>query len=502
MVVALSFVKLVALNSDKMSPLFIALIIAIYFAGLVLISYLTTRKVDSLSFFNGNRKSPWYIVAIGMIGTSISGVTFISVPGWVMTSQFSYLQMVLGYLLGYFVIANVLLPLYYRLNLTSIYTYLQQRFGFWSYKTGASFFLLSKLLGASVRLFLVSMVLQTLVFDPLGVPFWATVAGTIGLIYIYTFKGGIKTIIWTDLAQTVAMISGMVLALFLIKDAMSFSFSEMVSTVANSKLSRVWFFDDPNSELYFWKQFLGGAFTTIVMTGLDQDMMQKNLSCRSLKDAKKNMYTYGFMFLPINLLFLSLGALLGIFAMTHGVAIPDKTDTLFPMLATGGYFHASLGIVFIIGIIAAAYSSADSALAALTTSFTLDILESNRHSAERMKRTRSIVHLCMSVAVVVVILLFKMLNNDAVVKAVFVIAGYTYGPLLGLYAFGLFTKYPVRDRIVPYIAVAAPVICYILSANSTVWFNGYKFGFELLIINGAIVFVGLLVTSIGLTKRG
>lgn len=478
-----------------MSPLFIALIIVIYFAGLVLISYLTTRNVDNQSFFNGNRRSPWYIVAVGMIGTSISGVTFISVPGWVMTSQFSYLQMVLGYLLGYFVIANVLLPLYYRLNLTSIYTYLQERFGFWSYKTGASFFLLSKLIGSSVRLFLVSMVLQTLVFDPIGVPFWITVAGTIGLIYIYTFKGGIKTIIWTDLAQTIAMLAAMVLALFLIKDAMSFSFSEMVSTVAKSPLSKVWFFDDPNSELYFWKQFLGGAFTTIVMTGLDQDMMQKNLSCRNLGDAKKNMYTYGFMFLPINILFLSLGALLGIFAMTHGVAIPDSTDKLFPMLATGGYFHASLGIVFIVGIVAAAYSSADSALAALTTSFTIDILDSAKYSAERLKRVRSIVHLSMSVAVVIVILLFKALNNDAVIKAVFTIAGYTYGPLLGLYAYGLFTKLRVNDKLVPFIAIAAPVICYVLSTNSVRWFNGYKFGFELLIINGALVFLGLLVTS-------
>lgn len=483
-----------------MSPLFIAFIIVAYFAGLVLISYLTTRKLDGQSFFNGNRRSPWYVVAIGMIGTSISGVTFISVPGWVMTSQFSYLQMVLGYLLGYFVIANVLLPLYYRLNLTSIYTYLQSRFGFWSYKTGASFFLISKLVGASVRLFLVSMVLQTLVFAPLGVPFWVTVSGTIGLIWLYTFKGGIKTIIWTDLVQTLAMLAGLVLALYLIKDAMHFSFSEMVSSIKNSHLSRVWFFDDPKSEVYFWKQFLGGAFTTIVMTGLDQDMMQKNLSCRSLRDAKKNMYSYGFMFLPINLLFLSLGALLGIFASTHGIAIPDSTDKLFPMLATGGYFHASLGVVFIVGIVAAAYSSADSAIAALTTSFTLDILECNRFGVDRMKRIRWFVHLGMSVAVVVVILLFKMLNNDAVIKAVFVIAGYTYGPLLGLYAFGLFTKLQVRDRIVPLLAVIAPVTCYILSTNSVKWFNGYKFGFELLIINGAIMFVGLLVTSPRLLK--
>jgi Na+/proline symporter len=345
-----------------MSPLFIATIIVVYFAGLIFISYLTTRKLDSQSFYNGNKKSPWYIIAIGMIGTSISGVTFISVPGWVMTSQFSYLQMVVGYLLGYFVIANVLMPLYYRMNLTSIYTYLEERFGFWSYKTGASFFLISRIIGASFRLFLVSIVLQKLVFEPLGVPFWVTVTATIMLIWLYTFKGGIKTIIWTDLIQTIAMLSAVVLSLVLIKNALDLSFFEMISKVYNSEYSRMWFFDDPNSKNYFWKQFLGGAFTTIVMTGLDQDLMQKNLACKNVKDAKKNMYSYGFMFLPINLMFLSLGALLGMYAHAQGIQIPANTDQLFPMLATGGYFNVSLGIIFIIGIIAAAYASADSAL--------------------------------------------------------------------------------------------------------------------------------------------
>ena len=483
-----------------MSPLVIALIIVIYFAGLVLISYLTTRKVDSQSFFNGNRKSPWYIIAIGMIGTSISGVTFISVPGYVMTSQFSYLQMVLGFLCGYFFIANVLLPLYYRLNLTSIYTYLEGRFGFWSYKTGASFFLISRLLGSSVRLFLVSMVLQTLVFNALGVPFWVTVIGTIGLIWLYTFKGGIKTIIWTDLIQTIAMLSALVLSLFLIKDSLNYSFHELVSTVANSKYARIWFFDDPYAKTYFWKQFLGGFFTTIVMTGLDQDMMQKNLACKNIKDAQKNMYSYGFLFLPINLLFLALGALLGVYAVKNGIAIPGNTDKLFPMLATGGYFNASLGVIFIIGIIAAAYASADSALAALTTSFTIDIMGANRFEASKMKRIRTITHVGMSVATIIVILAFKSINSDAVITAIYIIAGYTYGPLLGLYAFGLFTKRCVRDRWVPYIAIAAPIICYILSVNSARWFNGYEFGFELLILNGAVVFVGLLAASIGLGK--
>lgn len=484
-----------------MSPLFIAAIIVVYFAGLILISYLTTRKLDSQSFYNGNKKSPWYIIAIGMIGTSISGVTFISVPGWVMTSQFSYLQMVLGYLLGYFVIANVLMPLYYRMNLTSIYTYLEERFGFWSYKTGASFFLISRIIGASFRLFLVSIVLQKLVFEPLGVPFWVTVTATIMLIWLYTFKGGIKTIIWTDLIQTIAMLSAVVLSLVLIKNALDLSFFDMVSKVYHSEYSRMWFFDDPNSKNYFWKQFLGGAFTTIVMTGLDQDLMQKNLACKNVKDAKKNMYSYGFMFLPINLMFLSLGALLGMYAHAQGIQIPANTDQLFPMLATGGYFNVSLGIIFIIGIIAAAYASADSALAALTTSFMIDILNGNKLEGDKLKRTRTRVHLLMSLALVLVIIIFDAVNNDAVISAVFTVAGYTYGPLLGLYAFGLFTPYAVKDKVVPYLAVLSPVICYILSSNSVEWFNGYKFGFELLILNGLIMFLGMLLFNEGRAKR-
>ncbi len=484
-----------------MSPLFIAAIIVVYFAGLIFISYLTTRKLDSQSFYNGNKKSPWYIIAIGMIGTSISGVTFISVPGWVMTSQFSYLQMVLGYLLGYFVIANVLMPLYYRMNLTSIYAYLEERFGFWSYKTGASFFLISRIIGASFRLFLVSIVLQKLVFEPLGVPFWVTVTATIMLIWLYTFKGGIKTIIWTDLIQTIAMLSAVVLSLVLIKNALDLSFFDMVSKVYHSEYSRMWFFDDPNSKNYFWKQFLGGAFTTIVMTGLDQDLMQKNLACKNVKDAKKNMYSYGFMFLPINLMFLSLGALLGMYAHAQGIQIPANTDQLFPMLATGGYFNVSLGIIFIIGIIAAAYASADSALAALTTSFMIDILNGNKLEGERLKRTRTRVHLLMSLALVLVIIIFDAVNNDAVISAVFTVAGYTYGPLLGLYAFGLFTPFAVKDKVVPYLAVLSPVICYILSTNSVEWFNGYKFGFELLILNGLIMFLGMLLFNDGRAKR-
>lgn len=478
-----------------MSPQFIALIIVLYFSGLILISYLTTRKLDSQSFYKGTKRSPWYVIAIGMIGTSISGVTFISVPGWVLTKQFGYLQMVLGFLLGYFVIANVLLPLYYKLNLTSIYTYLRGRLGYWSYKTGASFFLISRTIGAAFRLYLVSMVLQTLVFEPLGVPFWITVSATIGLIWLYTFKGGIKTIIWTDLIQTLAMLTTVILSLFLIKDALHYSLSDMVDAIRSSEYSRVWFFDDVRSSSYFWKQFLAGAFTTIVMTGLDQDMMQKNLACRNLKEAKKNMYTYGFMFLPINLLFLSLGALLALFAVKNGIAIPEQTDKLFPMLAAGGYFHPALGVVFVVGIVAAAYSSADSALAALTTSFTIDILEADKYDSEKTKRVRFRVHMGLSLVMILVILAFKLINNDAVISALYTIAGYTYGPLLGLYAFGLFTRLGVRDRVVPILALVAPVLSYVLSINSKRWFGGYEIGFELLMINGLIMFLGMLLFS-------
>lgn len=473
-------------------------IITMYFGVLLLIGRLTSRNANNEAFFVGNRQSPWYIVAFGMLGASLSGVTFISVPGYVGDTQFSYLQLVMGYLLGYFVVANILLPLYYRLNLTSIYTYLDTRFGFSSYKTGAAFFLVSRIVGASFRLFLVATVLQISIFDAWGVPFMVTVVVTILLIWLYTNRGGIKTIIWTDTLQTAAMLTAVILTIFFITKQMNLSLGETIRVISESEYSRVWFFDDWNDKRHFLKQFFSGAFITIVMTGLDQDMMQKNLSCRNLSDAKKNMYWYGFAFLPVNLIFLSLGVLLFIFANQMGIAIPEQSDELFPIIATQGYLPKVVSILFILGIVAAAYSSADSALTALTTSFTVDILNSKNKSELELKSIRKKVHIGISILIALVIMLFRAINDQSVISALFTVAGYTYGPLLGLYAFGLFTPFVVRDKWVPIVAVLSPVICYFLSIYSESLFGGYKFGFELLIVNGAITFIGLLLLS----KRG
>jgi len=480
------------------NPVWVIFIIGLYFLTLIVIGRITGRDADNESFFVGNRQSPWYVVAFGMLGTSLSGVTFISVPGYVGDTQFSYLQLVLGYLLGYFVVANVLLPLYYRLNLTSIYTYLDSRFGFCSYKTGAAFFLISRLIGASFRLFLVATVLQITVFDAWGVPFIVTVLVTILLIWLYTNRGGIKTIIWTDTLQTAAMLLAVIFTIYFLARQMDFTFVSMVQAIRDSELSRIWFFDDWNDKRHFLKQFFSGAFITIVMTGLDQDMMQKNLSCRNLKDAKKNMYWYGFAFLPVNLLFLSLGVLLFIFAQQNGIVIPEQADELFPIIATQGYLPSIVSVLFILGIVAAAYSSADSALTALTTSFTVDILNMEGRSEQQVKRIRKRVHIAISLIMAGVIMVFKAVNDESVISAIFTVAGYTYGPLLGLYAFGLFTRYGVKDKWVPLVAVISPIICYFLAKYSPTLFNGYEFGFELLIVNGAITFLGLLL----LVKKG
>ena len=476
-----------------MSSQFIAIVITAYFAILLVISYVTGRKANNAAFFLGNRQSPWYVVAFGMIGASLSGVTFISVPGWVGTSQFSYMQMVLGYLLGYLIIANVLMPLYYRLNLTSIYSYLEQRFGFYSYKTGASFFLLSRIIGASFRLFLVANVLQITVFDNWNVPFALTVGITIALIWLYTFRGGIKTIIWTDSLQTLFMLVSVGLSVYFISDALELDFTNLISTIKNSEYSKTFFFDDWRDKRFFFKQFLGGVFIAIVMTGLDQDMMQKNLSCRNIRDAKKNMYWFSIILVPVNLLFMSLGVLLFIYANKHGIGIPEQTDDLFPLIATKGYLSLLVGISFILGLIAAAYSSADSALTALTTSFTVDILKTRDKDEKSLKKTRIRVHILLSITLAIVILIFKAINNENVISAIFRVAGYTYGPLLGLYAFGLFTKYKINDKYVPLIAILSPILCYFLSTYSVQIFNGYQFGFELLILNGFLTFVGLLI---------
>ena len=478
------------------STLIISLIIG-YFLVLITISWFTSKNTDSDTFFLANRQSPWYIVAFGMIGTSLSGVTFVSIPGMVQNAQFSYLQLVLGYLLGYFVIATVLMPLYYRLNLVSIYTYLEQRFGYWSYKTGAAFFMLSRTLGASIRLFLVAGVLQLAVFDELGVPFSVSVMITIALIWVYTFRGGMKTIIWTDTFQTTAMLIAVVTTIWLISDELNMGFQGLIDSVQTSKYSQVFFWDVKDSK-YFLKQFFSGAFIAIVMTGLDQDMMQKNLSCKNIGEAQKNMFWFSIILVVVNLLFLTLGALLYIYANSKGINLPAKGDDVYPFLALN-HFTPFLGIVFILGIIAITYASADSALTALTTSFCVDFLNFSERSEHERVRLRYFVHFGISIVMVLVIIAFHRLNSESVITAVFKVAGYTYGPLLGLYTFGLYTKRAIRDKYVPVICVVAPILTYIISYNSVEWLYGYEFGFEVLILNGFLTFAGLFAISSGKT---
>lgn len=481
-----------------MSPTLIIGLIIAYFCILILISYLTSKNSNSETFFLANRKSPWYVVAFGMIGTSLSGVTFVSIPGMVEKAQYSYLQVVLGYLLGYFVIATVLMPLYYRLNLVSIYTYLEQRFGYWSYKTGAAFFLLSRTLGASIRLFLVAGVLQLAVFDELGVPFAVSVIITIMLIWVYTFRGGMKTIIWTDTFQTAAMLVAVVVSIWIISDELNMGFQGLVKSVEESQYSQVFFWDVKDSR-YFWKQFLSGAFIAIVMTGLDQDMMQKNLSCKNIWEAQKNMLSFSIILVFVNTFFLTLGALLYLYAQSKGISLPVKGDDVYPYLALN-HFSPLLGIVFILGIIAITYASADSALTALTTSFCMDFLNFRDRSEHDRVRLRYFVHFAFSVIMVLVIVAFDVLNNENVITAVFTVAGYTYGPLLGLYTFGLYTRRKVRDHFVPAICIVSPILTYIISLNSTSWFWGYEFGFEVLILNGFLTFTGLMSISGKKTK--
>jgi Na+/proline symporter len=478
-----------------MSPLSIILIITIYFTGLLVISWITGRKADNEGFFLGNRNSPWYIVAFGMIGASLSGVTFISVPGWVLTSEMSYMQMVLGYLAGYAVIATLLMPLYYRLNLTSIYTYLDGRFGAFSYKTGASFFLLSRIIGASFRLFLVARVLQISVFDHWGIPFWITIIVTILLIWLYTNRGGIRTIIWTDTLQTFSMLTAVIITVIFLARSMDLDAGGVIETIRGSSYSGIFQWNEWQAENHFIKYFFSGMFITIVMTGLDQDMMQKNLSCRNIREAKKNMYWMSISLVPVNLLFLSLGVLLATFAVSSGIALPEKSDDLFPLLATGGYLPQVVGVTFVIGLIAAAYSSADSALTALTTSFTVDILDSRSWSQDRLTRTRKKVHVMISLVLALVIFLFEAISNESVISAIFRVAGFTYGPLLGMYAFGLFTRLQVRDRWVPLVAVLAPVVAYLDKLIIEWIFSGYQMGFEFLIMNGIYTFIGLWLIS-------
>lgn len=478
-----------------MTPSLVLFILAAYFGLLLVIAHFTSKEASNQTFFTADRRSPWYLVAFGMIGASLSGVTFISVPGEVGNSQFAYFQLVLGYILGYSVIATVLMPLYYRLNLVSIYTYLEQRFGFWSYKTGAVFFLISKIVGASFRLFLAAGVLQIAVFNSWNVPFWVTVTITILLIWLYTFRGGIKTIVWTDTLQTTFMILAVVLSILMIKDELGMTFSSMAGVIQESSYSKIFFWDWQTNNNFF-KQFFSGAFIAIVMTGLDQDMMQKNLTCRSLKEAQKNMFSFTAVLVVVNFIFLCLGALLFIYAREKGVDIPERTDDLYPLLALN-HFSTAVGILFLLGIIAAAYSSADSALTGLTTSFCVDILNIEGQTEDADKRTRMVVHIGFSLVLLVAILIFNSFNDRSVITAVFLAAGYTYGPLLGLYAFGMFTKLEVKDKWVPLVCIISPVLSYWINLNSEALLGGYKFGFEILIVNGMLTFLGLLM----LTKR-
>ncbi|WP_430928881.1 sodium:solute symporter [Polaribacter marinivivus] len=473
-----------------MQPLHIVLLIVAYFSVLIFISYITGKSANNQTFFKANNSSPWYLVAFGMIGASLSGVTFISVPGWVEAQSMSYMQMVLGYVVGYAVIGLVLLPLYYRLNLTSIYTYLEDRFGKNSYKTGASFFLLSRTIGAAFRLFLVANVLQLLLFDEFGIPFWVTVTITILLIWLYTFKGGIKTIVWTDTLQTLFMLLAVGICIYTISNEMQIS--NIFTYVADSELSKTFFFDDVKTGDYFWKRFLAGAFVAIVMTGLDQDMMQKNLTCRNLKDAQKNMFWFTIVLVIVNFFFLALGVLLTDYAQKNG--IDAHKDELFPIIATKGSLGLATAIFFLLGLIAAAYSSADSALTSLTTSFSIDILEINKKKDQQaQEKTRKKIHVLFSFILIATILIFKyFIADESVITKIFTFANYTYGPLLGLYAFGLFTKYQLKDKWVPLVCIFSPIATYVLNTSLLKYFN-FDFGFALLIVNGLLTFFGLFL---------
>jgi Na+/proline symporter len=485
----------------QLAPVTILLLIGAYFLLLYLGSRFTGRRTDNATFFLAGRRTHWIWIAIGMIGASLSGVTFISIPGVVGTAglnrDFSYFQVVLGYLLGYAVIALVLLPLYYRLNLTTIYGYLRDRFGVWSYKTGAAFFLLSRIIGSAFRLYLVAMVLDQFVVGPLGVPFWLTVLISILLIWVYTRRSGMQTIIFTDVLQTVFMLLAVTLTILVIGKSVSPEAGGLIGMLQDSGHTRIFFFsggwEDPN---FFFKQFLSGALITIVMTGLDQDMMQKNLACRSLRDAQKNMLTFCVILVGANLLFLSLGALLYSYAGHAGIAIPERSDQLYPLLALQ-YLPAAVGVFFIIGLIAAAYSSADSALTALTTSVCVDFLgfETTERSEEQNLRTRRIVHAATSGVFFLVILGFSAIHDQAIITKLFEIAGYTYGPLLGLFAFGLSTRRRIRDAWVLPVALAAPLLTWVVNAYSVEWFNGLRLGFLLIAVNGLIMYAGLWFLS-------
>lgn len=472
-----------------MSPLIILGVIVAYFALLFGVSYWAGKRADNAGFFSGNKSSNWLLVSMSTIGAAISGVTFVSVPGMVGNAAFSYLQMVLGFTVGQLIVAFVLVPLYYRMNLTSIYEYLNSRLGVATYKTGAWFFFVSKILGASVRLFVVSSVLQLLVFGPLGLPFWLNAVFTVAIVYLCTFKGGVKSLVWTDLLKTLCLILSVVLCIvFILRSGVS------LKGLTDSSMSQVFFFDDIKDPRYFWKQFLAGIFLLVATTGLDQDLMQRTLSCKNYKDSQKNILVATVMQFIVISLFLVLGWLLYTYAAEQGVDLSQKApDDVFPYLATGHWFPLIVGILFVVGFIASAYSAAGSALTALTTSFTVDILGKNsqKTDARLLTRTRQWVHVGMALLMMGCIYVIWLLNNDSVIQTVYMVASYTYGPLLGMFLFGICTKYKVRDKWVPLVAILSPILCFVLDINSQAWFNGYVFSHERLILNALFTFIGL-----------
>lgn len=492
-----------------MNTTLIAFVLISYFLVLILISFLTSRKSTSESFFTGNKQSPWYLVAFGMIGASLSGVTFISVPGRVLVEGMAYFQIVLGYVIGYIVIAKILMPIYYKLNLVSIYEYLLERFGKYTYKTGAAFFILSRTLGSAIRLYLATFVLHLFLFQSLGVPYWVTALTTVLLIWVYTFKGGIKTIVYTDTFQTFFLVSAVVICTIVIAKALHVDFIELFNKISLTKttngfsMTKIFFFEDGNSKLYFWKQFFGGAFLAIAMTGLDQDLMQKNLTCKSLKDAQKNMYSFTSVLVFVNFLFLILGGALYVYSNQFNIQLPIVsgnivTDRVFPTLALGE-FGTIAGVFFLLGITASSYASADSALAALTTGFCVDFLNFHKRNEKDKKRIQLYTHIGFSLLFLLIILLTEMYlksNPESdLIGTILTLAGYTYGPLLGLFAFGIFSKREIKDKVSILICFLAPAISYYISSNSEVWFKGYQFGFELLILNGILTVVGLFIIS-------
>ncbi len=478
-----------------MTPALILISFLVYTSLIFFISRLTLRKkAGNQAYFLGNRNSPWYVVSYGMIGASLSGVTFMSVPGLVKDEQFSYMVLVLGYLAGYFVIAKILLPIYYKMNLTSIYSYLENRFGVSSYKTGSFYFIISRLVGASFRMFLVVNVLQIFVFDSWGIPLAVTVSLFMILILLYTFQGGIKTIVWTDTLQTTFMITAVIITIIIISKNLDMGLFDLAALAKEKGYTKMFVMDitDPR---FFLKQFFAGMFITIVMTGLDQDMMQKNLSCRNLKDAQKNVLTFGTILIPVNLLFLFLGAVLWIYAGEVGISIMDTSDELFPTAALQ-YLGLAAGLTFFFGLVSAAYSSADGTLTALTTIFCIDFLGLKRKpniTEKKIKKIRYRTHIAFAIIVMLIIISYDLINDEALISKLFTFAAYTYGPLLGMFFFGIFTKYKVIDRLVPIVCLASPVLSYILSANSEHWLWGYKFGFEILIVNGIITIIGLFL---------